>query len=1491
MMLSTNCTFLSPCPWSLSAALVFLCSTGPPLVDHNTYDTDPFDVTKPEDLVHGYPIIEENAFWSQMKYRKVFLCALLCCLATIQVSAVVRGDGIESLIPELCYSLYLLCVGIASVGQVERHGEFVWQLTVLAVFRAALYLFAAILPDDSNAPNGSSPFPWLSRLVLILYVVLAFVAINTPLGPPLRLSPSAIYSEETACGIENKENVTGVVGSSPWSRLYFSYVWKVVKLGNVTQSVEIADLPIIPVELRAVTNYDTLKRTLRDTKLTFWSWKPRPGSGATLAYQLLCANFFPLAAEAALTVCVALLTYAPPACLNQLVRYLESDPTREDTSRGWFWVIVLFTANTALSLARGQLWSLCSTNIKMQIRNQLNGVLFAKTLVKKDRREFSSKAQIMTLMTADVGRVGNLTWYVFDVLDAPIEIFVAAYFLYQLLGVSSLVGLAATCFFTPLNHFASRVVVGTQSKLMKARDERIGLMNEVLGGIRMIKFMAWERNFEARVMSIREKELKYQKLTYTISVLWNALWTGSPILITVLSFWHFAVVRQQTLTPSIAFTAVILFNQLRFALSALPNSVIQILQVALSLGRIEKYLGLAQVAPVPPIEQQSPDISFRSCTVTWAQDIQSAESHPNKFVLTDLTLDFPRGELSLVCGALGSGKSLMLLALLGEADVVAGQMTCPRSPADALACFSGQSINAEDWLVEGMCAYVPQVAWLSNASVKDNILFHLPYQKERYEKTLEACALIQDLHILEDGDQSLVGERGLTLSGGQRARVSLARAIYSRASILLLDDVLSAVDAHTAHHLYHSCLKGELVKGRTVILVSHHVQLCASGANYIVALNNGHVQFAGTRGEFQASQVLKTLVQSTVTGVQNDKEQEVSKIPDQNTLKMEDKKQVKKIIEQEFRAVGRVSRKVWTTYVKACGGGGYWLAYSLIFIIAALSSVVENGWLSYWSGGKGSEDPTYYVTIYSILTIAGLVVTTNSGSIRASNVLYRRLLRSVLFADFRFHDTSSRGRLLNRFGKDFEGIDSGLSENFGYCTVFALATITSMMLLNFTGGLPFLLATIFIAIVFYSVTSIFVQTARDVQRLESVTQSPLYSMYSENIAGVAVIRAFGASSKILRDMLRAIDTNATAHYWTWGLTRWLSGAQLRFELLAGLVMCTIAAVMISNKNLSAATAGLALSFSGTVASNLLYLVRRWVQVEQSMVALERVNEYCEIDQEPPEFMEPRPPPSWPSAGAIQCQDLVVRYAPELPAVLHGLTFNINAGEKIGILGRTGSGKSTLALSFLRFVSPSQGKITIDGIDISQVGLTDLRNKLSIIPQDPTILSGTLRSTLDVLGEYSDAEIFEALRRVHLIQSREVEGAVNVNLFSNLDSLISEGGDSLSAGEKQLLCMARAILKKSRILLMDEATASVDYATDELISRTIMEEFTSSTLLTVAHRIRSVINHDKIMVLDQGRIAEFDSPAALLRDPSSQFYALCKATGSEEFGTLRILAGL
>ncbi|TDL25136.1 multidrug resistance-associated ABC transporter [Rickenella mellea] len=1536
--------------------------------------SDPFNVTKPEDLVDGQPI-DEKGFWENMHIRKLvlsFILAIIVIVQTIALGWTIASDGstkaIATRVLHVTFAVYSLSVSIMSIKHtdVPVHWSSIIHLSSLTALACAVLGVAAILPTD-DSPRSVLSALWYAALAL--YFFAAAISVRTKRGPKLHFSSELIYSEKTIASATSvvENNVCGITDASVWDVLLFSYTTKVVLLGYRSESLEIADLPIVPGNMRATTIFARMKAASKRVKLR-GRWKPKQGSGWELAYRLMRVNAVVFAVQISLAAVSACIFYAPAFFLRMLVKYLEDDPNREDTRWGWVFCAGLFFINAATYLVTGQLWSLSTTQLQVRLKVQLNSILFAKTLVRKDiasnagtqnktddnakkpapsengdekndAGEFSSKAQIMTLMTTDVDRVSEFAWHLFSLVDSPIEIVIGSYFLYSMLGVSCFFGLAVTCLFLPMNHYAGKVVVAAQDNLMKARDERVALMNEVLGAIRMLKFMAWERSFEKRVLVIREKELKYQRINYIIETIFNTIWNTSPLLVTLVSFWHFTVFRRQHLTPSIAFTSIAVFSEMKFALNALPETFINMLQSLVSLRRIEKYLGGVEIAPVAPLDGQDHPIIFQSATITWPQDrnggsnsaTPSAASTPRRrFILVDLTLEFPLGELTLVCGKLGSGKTLLLLALLGEADLLGGQIVCPRSPPDIIASFAGIVPSPDKWIVPGVCAYVPQSAWLQNASIKENILFNLPFVAERYQKTLEVCALISDLRILEDGDESEIGERGVNLSGGQKARVSLARAVYSRASVLFLDDVLSAVDAHTAHHLYHECLKGDLMKGRTVILVSHHVQLCVPGASYIVALDNGRAAFTGDRDAFKSSGVMASLVQadtvSTTEKVDSKEEQIIEDMVDKpsspassdevdpqsdtsstaaaseaDVKSIQKKNGPRKLIEEEKRAVGRIGKDIWLTYVKACGGKIYWVLFGLTFFFAAANPVIENQWLKIWSRDSEiqstSRGAVYYITVYAIITAIGVILgtirwlTLYYGSIHASTILYKRLLEAVLFAQIRFHDTVSRGRLLNRFGKDFEGIDSSLSDNFGRSFMYVLSATITIATVSVVGGPPFVVAAILLGILYWNVAKVYGQTSRDMRRLDSVARSPLYSIYGETIAGVTILRAFGASSKFMRDMLRCVDTNINPYYWMWGVNRWLSA---RFNLLSSAVVGVTGVVALMTPGIDAAQAGFALAFTATITNDLLFMVRRFVGLEQSMVALERVKEFSELKREAPEFIEPRPPASWPSEGSVVCENLAIRYAPELPDVLHDLNFTIHPGEKVGILGRTGSGKSTLALSFFRFVEATSGRILVDGIDIAKVGLTDLRSKLTIIPQDPTILSGTLRSTLDVFDEYEDAEIFEALRRVHLIDAEgtiEDPDEVNSNVFRSLDAAVSEGGDNFSTGEKQLLCMARAILKRSKVLVMDEATASVDYATDELIGKTIRHEFAHSTILTIAHRLRTVIDYSRVMLLDEGRIIEFDSPKALLSDTSSKFHALCQATGKEEFAVLKRLAGV
>ncbi|KAG8740134.1 hypothetical protein FRC10_004719 [Ceratobasidium sp. 414] len=1013
---------------------------------------DPFDIAKPEEVVDGTPL-DEDKFWMKVRKRKIIQTWILSfglVLACGELGRYMRAEYVEDKpgifshaveVVLLAYLVFLSGVSV-SVTDVPVHWSHVVHSSTLSALGFSLYLIVQVLPSGPRLETsyisliGTESLP--HSLVIASLGIATFIGVTIPRAPKLHFPPEFVYQLNTlgVSAPKGPDNVIQESHVSIASFLLFNYVTPVAMLGYYAESLDISDLPILTAGLRSPLVFSQMRKVLRDVRLPAWL-HVKPGS-------------------------------SNPVVANQL-------------------------------------WSVSVIKLQIPLKIQLNTMLFAKTLVRKDvvsagssqtrgatptegnadqpphkendtPEEFSSKAQVHTLMTTDVDRVSQFHIYFYPLIDAPIELAIGTFFLYTLLVL------------IPVNHYGSKFAVVAQDNLMNSRDERIALMNEILGAIRMLKFMAWERNFENRALGLRTKELKYQKQSYLIQarqkILFNAFWDSTPdpllnSLMTLASFFHFAVVRQQSLTPSIAFTVLAVFNELRYAMNTLPETIINLLQSVVSAKRIEKYMASAEVSDIQSIKETAldPTIKFVSASVSWPQQRPSSSSVSStlftprtRFTISDLSAEFPEGKLSLVCGKIGSGKSLLLLALLGEADVLAGQVIAPRSPPDTLAHLNTQmDLNDSNWIIQGVCAYVPQTAWLQNDSIQNNILFGLPMNRERYQKTLEVCALSADLAMIEDGDQAeigtlgiskgttflelriITGERGVNLSGGQKARVSLARAIYSRASVLFLDDVLSAVDAHTASHLFELCLRGPLSHDRSIVLVSHHVQLILPGASYVVsfstqligeaiddpiqvALDNGRVLFSGSQAQFMDSPAMQNITYTPKTGDTNKDKLKLGRhgeddqkhgeaelldpivdttvsLPSGQGLQAASiQRAPRKLIEDEVRAVGRVKGKIWTTYLNACGSYVSTPTAETFNPINSSLGVLDDifhcdAWrclgscLNKWMAtDPDTRGPIWFITIYALISFSGMLLQSlrwyvlYDGSIRASTVLYKRIV-------------------------------------------------------------------------------------------------------------------------------------------------------------------------------------------------------------------------------------------------------------------------------------------------------------------------------------------------------------------------------------------------------------------------------------------------------------------------------------------------------------------
>lgn len=1189
--------------------------------------------------------------------------------------------------------------------------------------------------------------------------------------------------------------------------------------------------------------------------------------------------------------------------------------------------------------------------------------------------EQANLGTIINLMSVDSFKVAEITAYLhFLVAAAPTQLIVSIVLLYQVMGYSAIPGFIVMCFLLPINIGFARGFASTQKKIMAATDKRINATNEILQNIRIIKYFAWEHRFGVIVDEKRRNELKALRNRFLLWAVAVGVWNTVPIVITFFSFFFYTVIEDKPLYPSVAFTAISLFMLLRYPLDQLGDMIAHVQESKVSIDRIEEFLSEEETDKFEQLGRENIDengnrvIGFRDATFIWGSKTTVAEDGSMAFRLLDLDVEFQIGKLNVITGPTGCGKSSMLMALLGEMTVMKGRVYLPggRSREDVRP-------DPETGLAE-TCAYVAQQAWLVNASIKENILFSAPFDEERYKDVIVACALEHDLEILDNGDETLVGEKGITLSGGQKQRISLARAVYSNSKHILLDDCLSAVDSHTAQWIFSNCLMGPLMRHRTCILVSHNIQLCVPLADYVVTMSNGRITGKGSAAEVIASGKLgDELLQKSVPGSAH-----VSRVPSRvpssvgeesgaATLINEPdgsgqpakakvaKKEIKKQdAMDENKAVGAVQWPVLKLYLQAMGKWWFWVVAVSIFAAQQLLSVATSIWIKIWANEYLSDEtegvvfstnshsyssqsmsPTYFASVATygnanttnfsaestpevnvryylfVLAMIGVASAISAfardlwiffGSLNASWKIHERLMGAVTGARFKFFDTTPLGQMMNRFSKDLEGIDQEVAPvaiGVFSCALGIIVTIT--LIAWVTPG--FLLPGFFITLAYVFLGNFYLHSSRDLKRLESVERSPLFQQFGETLSGVTTIRAYSDERRFVRDNLARINKQSRPFIYLWAANRWLA---FRTDVLGDLVSFFAGVfVILSLGKIDPGSAGISLSYAIGFAENILWLVRLYSMNEQNMNSVERIKEYLDVEQEAPAIVEKnRPAENWPANGSVEFVNYTTSYRKELDPVLRNLTFKIDAQEKVGIVGRTGAGKSSLALAVLRCLEADGGKILVDDVDIGLIGLRDLREAITIVPQEPTLFMGTIRTNLDPFNIYTDDQVFAALRRVQLIGpddepatvpatpaapvtptinliNVEEEGArsatpTNKNVFLNLSSPVTESGNNLSQGQRQLLCLARALLKNPRVLVMDEATASIDYATDAAIQKTIHE--LTSTIITIAHRLQTVVDYDKVLVLDKGEVVEYGHPYDLIKKEGGSFRGMCEMSG-------------
>lgn len=1260
-------------------------------------------------------------------------------------------------------------------------------------------------------------------------------------------------------------------------------------------------------------------------------------------HSILLASFW--------AACNAFTTLVPTLLMNQILEYIE-DPSRAPKRLIWLFTFGMLFFGIADNVFLGQSIFI-GRRMSMRLHTILIGEIYSKAL---RRRESASKEKslekkkddspdeddsfgddessdeeedgqlkqgaVLNLMAVDAEKVADACTELHDLVGSFLTILFAIILLYRILGWSSLVGSFTMIAMTPVNYYISEMFAKYQDQLMSATDERVDKINELLSSIRIVKYFAWENKFAEGIRQVRETELAILRKRYMLWALSVGVWFFMPVLISMVSFSAFIFIQGGNLTAPVAFTTLAIFNVMEMPMDQLADMINNFLQSKVSIDRIERFLQSTETSKYKQLAgshrgPNSPDIGFDSATFSWESSDPTVTSGTD-FKLRDLDIAFKIGELNVVVGPTGSGKTSLLLALLGEMELVEGRVFLPSPLLREDVTPDLQTGFAET------VAYCAQQAWLLNNTVRNNILFGREFDQERYDSVVAACALKRDLEILDAGDLTEIGENGITLSGGQKQRVSLARAVYSNSKHLLLDYCLSAVDSHTALWIYEQCLTGPTCAGRTVILVSHNVALTISQASHVVVMDNGRVAGQGSPSELASrgllgadelvvSSAAQSSSASRASSAINLRENNVpvsSKIGPPNStstievtedLESKRKKTDGKLVQDETKFEGRVSMGVYAGYLTSMGGAGFWLVILITYIASPTTDVIQSWWLHVWTSHMDSpvaaatkdHSPLFYIGIYVLI---GFVYTAVSmykdlvsylGGVTASRKYFNTLLDSILKTEIRFFDSTPIGRIMNRFSKDMEALDQDAATDASSVLHYALGALSTIVLIAVITPW-FLVAGIAIAGLYWGISTIYIETSRDLKRINSVTASPIYQHFGETLAGIATIRAYGVGDQFMLDNLSKVNDNNRSFFYLWNTNRWLS---FRVDLAGALVSFSASAmVLLGSDRLSAGLAGLSLSYAITFSENILWMIRLYASMEMNLNSIERIQEYMNTPKEAPDVIEgSRPPANWPSRGEIEVENLSLRYAPELPLVIKDVTFKVDACSKIGIVGRTGAGKSTIITAFFRFLEADSGRIKIDGVDISIIGLKDLREQLAIIPQDPTLFTGTLRSNLDPFEQYSDAALYEALRRVHLIKGTDDSGPVagvtggsseeNVNKFQNLDMAVAEGGKNLSQGQRQLVCLARSLIKSPKILLLDEATASIDYESDAQIQKTIREEFAhDTTILTIAHRLRSIVDYDRILVMEAGAVVEYAAPSDLLGDKTSRFYGMCADSG-------------
>ncbi|KAK4278336.1 hypothetical protein QN277_016194 [Acacia crassicarpa] len=1369
-----------------------------------------------------------------------------------------------------CVICAYLCAGFFNSG--ERKFPFFFRAWCAFYFLISCYCFISdvilhlqqvLLPLQYLISDGVSSF-----LSIFLCYVVFFVkneSEDDTLQEPLLNNNTDVSNALESTTTKGEETVTPYSNAGIFSILTFTWVGSLIAAGK-QKTLDLEDVPQLascdsvagvfpPFRNKLETECGTINRVT-----TF-----------KLVKSLILSAWKEIFATAILALLNTLASYVGPYLIDTFVQYLNGKETFKN--EGYALVATFFVAKIIECLSQRQ-WFFILQQIGIRIRAQLVTMIYGKSLTLScQAKQSHTSGEIINFMSVDAERIGDFIWHIHDLWLVFLQVALALFILYKNLGMASIAALVATIIVMLANVPLGSLLEKFQDKLMESKDGRMKATSEILRNMRILKLQGWEMKFLSKVIELRKTEEGWlRKYFYTSAIATFVFW-GAPSFVSVATFGTCALMGIPLESGKIlsALATILILQQ---PIYNLPETISMMAQTKVSLDRIASFLRLddLQSDVIDKLRRGSSNTAIEVVNGNFSWHLSSSNT-----TLKGINLTVTQGTRVAVCGTVGSGKSSLLSCILGEVPKISGTIR-----------------------VCGSKAFVAQSPWIQSGKIEDNILFGKEMDRERYEKVLEACSLKKDLEILPFGDQTIIGERGINLSGGQKQRVQIARALYQDADIYLFDDPFSAVDAHTGSHLFKECLLGFL-SSKTVIYITHQVEFLPA-ANLILVMKDGEITQCGKYNDLlnsgtdfmelvgankKALSALDSLdggeasdklgiadqkVNISIVQVTEEKEGNKDGQSDNTDNVVEPKGQ---LIQEEEREKGRVGLSVYWKYITTAYGGALVPFIMLAQILFQLLQIGSNYWMAWATPVSSDVKPPVgafmlmivYVAmaIGSSLCILARAIFLSTAGYKTATLLFNKMHLCIFRAPMSFFDATPSGRIINRASTDQSAVDLNIPDQIGS---FAFSMIQLFGVIAVMSQAAWQVFIIFIPVISISIwyQQYYLPSARELSRLIGVCEAPVIQHFAETISGTTTIRSFDQESRFKETNMKLMDGYSRPKFNSAAAMEWLC---FRLDMLSSItfVFSLIFLIFMPRGVIDPGIAGLAVTYGLDLNMLQAWVIWDLCNLENKIISVERILQYSSIPSEPPLVIEEnRPNSSWPLHGEVEISDLQVRYAPHLPLVLRGITCKFPGGLKTGIVGRTGSGKTTLIQTLFRIVEPIAGRIVIDGINISSIGLHDLRSRLSIIPQDPTMFEGTVRSNLDPLEEYPDEQIWEALDKCQLgDEVRKKDG--------KLDSSVSENGENWSMGQRQLVCLGRVLLKRSKVLVLDEATASVDTATDNLIQQTLRQHFSDCTVITIAHRITSVLDSDMVLLLNQGLIEEFDSPTRLLEDKSSSFAEL------------------